>query len=152
MTLSGLIQNRWLNVALRYVLGFIFIYAAIGKIAQPEEFAKSIMYYRILPLAAVNVAAILIPWVELLAGLGLIGGVSIRGNAAIILGMLVMFSIAIAIALVRGLDISCGCFGTASASKIGWTRLGEDIAMIVGAWVVLKGQRHSDHISSSASQ
>jgi uncharacterized membrane protein YphA (DoxX/SURF4 family) len=137
MTFNDLIQHRWLTLALRYVLGFIFVYAAIEKIAVPEEFAKTILNYRILPLAAVNMFAVVLPWVELLAGLGLIAGISVRSNAAIILGMLIVFSIAIAIALVRGLDISCGCFGTASAAKVGWSRLGEDIAMIIGAWIVL---------------
>lgn len=152
MTLKAVIQNRWLNLVLRYVLGFVFVYAAIEKIAIPEEFAKAIMNYRILPLATVNLAAIVIPWIELLAGLGLIAGVSIRSNAVLILSMLVVFSIAIVIALVRGLDISCGCFGTASASKVGWARLGEDIAMIIGAWIVLNAHRQPQHVTSSPLQ
>jgi uncharacterized membrane protein YphA (DoxX/SURF4 family) len=140
--MKSIIENKLLNIALRYLLGFIFIYAAIEKIAVPEEFAKAIMNYRILPLPTVNMMAIVIPWVELLAGLGLIAGVSIRSNALLILSMLLVFFVAIAIALIRGLDISCGCFGTASVSKVGWARLGEDAAMIVGAWIVLHTSGH----------
>lgn len=138
MTLRSIFEHRWLNLILRYVLGIIFVYAAIEKIAVPEEFAKSIMNYRMLPLFSVNIVALLLPWTELLAGLGLIAGVSVRSNALLILGMLAVFSVAIVVALIRGLDISCGCFGTASASTIGWERLGEDIVMAIGALLLFQ--------------
>ena len=140
-TFNAIIENKWLNLSLRYVLGFIFTYAAIEKIAQPEEFARVIMNYRLLPLPSVNIVAIILPWIELLAGLGLIAGISIRSNAMLILFMLGIFSIAIVLALFRGLDISCGCFGTASAAKVGWMRLFEDIAMLAGAILLTLSRR-----------
>ncbi len=136
-TLNNFFGQQWLQLVLRYLIGFIFLYAAVEKIAQPEEFARAIMNYKILPLFSVNIAAIIFPWIELLAGLGLIARVQTRANALLIAAMLVIFSIAIAIALVRGLDISCGCFGTASASKVGLGRLFEDIAMLVSTLPLL---------------
>lgn len=135
-SLRNILANTWLQTTLRFVLGFIFVYAAIEKIAQPEEFAKAIMNYRILPIPSVNIAALVLPWVELLTGLALIGRVYVRSSSLLIIGMLVVFCIAIAAALIRGLDISCGCFGTAVASKVGWSRLIEDLAMLVGAGIV----------------
>lgn len=148
-TVKSIIENKWLNLLLRYVLGFIFVYAAIEKIAQPEEFAKAIINYRMLPLFSINSVAILLPWIELLAGLGLIAGVSIRGNSLLVLSMLAVFSVAVGIALLRGLDISCGCFGTASASKVGWAHLTENIGMLLGILVIYTSSHHNDPGTSS---
>lgn len=131
--MTAILSNKWLNLALRWALGFVFIYAAIEKIAQPELFARDIANYRLLPLLAVNIVAISLPWVELLVGLALIADVRRRGAALLIGAMLIVFIVAITAALARGLDISCGCFGTATASKVGWTRLVEDFAMLFAA-------------------
>ena len=67
--LENTIGHRYFLLGVRIVLGFIFIFASIEKIAQPEEFAKAITNYRLLPTPAVNLFAIVLPWVELLAGL-----------------------------------------------------------------------------------
>lgn len=138
--MSGSIQNilssRWLNLALRLVLGVLFVFAGVEKISQPEEFAKAITNYHILPSFSINILALVLPWVELLTGLALLTGVYIKGAALLQVAMLGLFFIAISLALARGLDISCGCFGTASASKIGWTHLLEDLAMLAGTIII----------------
>ena len=127
------IGHPYFLFGVRLVLGFIFIFASIEKIAQPEEFAKAITNYRLLPTPAVNLFAIVLPWVELLAGLFLILGLLVRGSSLLLTFLLSLFALAIAISLARGLDISCGCFGTASARKVGWTALGEDLLMLLGS-------------------
>lgn len=130
------LTNRWLLLAVRFVLGFIFVYAAMEKITQPAEFAKAIANYHFLPQLSVNLFALVLPWMELLAGLALIAGVHVRGSALLLAVLLTAFTCAVALALARGLDISCGCFGTTSASKVGWTHLLENIAMLAGAVLV----------------
>ncbi len=127
------IGHPYFLFGVRIILGFIFLYAAIEKIAQPEDFAKNITYYGLLPTALVNFFAILLPWVELLVGIFLIVGILIRSSSLLITFLLVLFTVAISISLVRGLDISCGCFGTASGRKVGWTALGEDLLMLAGS-------------------
>ncbi|MEK6569793.1 MAG: MauE/DoxX family redox-associated membrane protein [Bacteroidota bacterium] len=131
--LENTIGHRYFLLGVRIVLGFIFVFASIEKITQPEEFAKAITNYRLLPHAAVNLFAIGLPWVELLAGLFLILGLLVRGSSLLLTFLLSLFALAIAISLARGLDISCGCFGTASARKVGWTALGEDLLMLLGS-------------------
>ncbi len=125
--------NPYFLFGIRVILGFIFIFAAIEKIAQPEEFAKAILNYRLLAVPAVNIFAIILPWVELLAGLFILLGLLVRGSSFLLTFLLSLFGLAIAISLVRGLDISCGCFGTSDVRKVGWTTLGEDILMLVGS-------------------
>jgi putative oxidoreductase len=127
------ITNRYFLLAVRLLLGFLFIFASVEKISQPEEFAKAIMNYHLVFILAVNLLAILLPWIELLAGLFLLSGILVRASSLLLSLLLCMFALAISISIARGLDISCGCFGTMAARKVGWTALGEDALMLGGA-------------------
>jgi uncharacterized membrane protein YphA (DoxX/SURF4 family) len=124
--------NGWdWRYGLRLIVGGIFIVAALPKIADPAGFARDIHNYRLLPFALENVFALTLPWIELLAGLGLVLNIAPRGSSLIIGGLLVVFLVAIAQAVVRNLDIDCGCFGTNDASKTGWLALLRDAVFLV---------------------
>lgn len=112
-------KQRWLSLALismRVVLGCVFIFASWHKIVQPAEFARAIANYQLLPQALVNPAALLLPWVELVCGVGLLSGLLRRGSALILSILLLIFITALAISLFRGLNIHCGCFSSAIRS------------------------------------
>ena len=102
---------------MQIALGAIFVVAALPKIADPPSFAHMIYNYRILPGGLINLSALAMPWVELLAGLALILGVWVKPARWIITLMLVTFMIAIAINLGRDNAIDCGCFDTSAADK-----------------------------------
>ena len=108
------------NTALigRILLGAIFIYAGVSKILNPDQFAQAVMNYRIVPLVSVNLFAIVLPWLELVAGIFLLVGLFSVGSIVMIAVLMALFLGAIASALLRGLDISCGCFSTGGAHKI----------------------------------
>jgi uncharacterized membrane protein YphA (DoxX/SURF4 family) len=124
---------KWFNLLLRLVLGGLFVYAGVIKILDPAGFAKSISHFQILPHAQINLLAITLPWIEVLAGGLLIGGVWRRPSVLLIAGMLIVFIVAIGYAMHRGLNIECGCFGTKAGPKVGWTKIGENTAMLLGA-------------------
>ena len=105
----------WLAVPVRCYLGVLFVGACLHKIADPASFALDIATYDILPLAAINLVAIGLPWIELIAGVMLIVGWRVRGSSLVIAGMMVVFLVALCIALARGLDMSCGCFASQGA-------------------------------------
>ena len=109
--------HSWLAVPARWYLGVVFVIACLHKIAHPGSFALDVATYDIVPLQLVNLMAITLPWVELFAGLMLIIGFRTRGAALAISGMMVIFIAAIAIALAKGLDMSCGCFASQSAAE-----------------------------------
>ena len=111
------LTHPWLTIRVQIALGVIFIVAAVGKIADPPSFAHMIYNYRILPGGLINISALIMPWVELLAGLCLVIGVWTRPARWIITLMLVTFMIAITINLVRGNAIDCGCFDVSAANK-----------------------------------
>lgn len=128
-----------LSLAFRLVLGLVFIYASLDKIAHPLAFAENIAAYRLMPLSVINLMAITLPWIEIVSGVLLILGAFVRGNLAIINVLLLIFVVAISQALFRGLSLSCGCFETgAEAEALGRQTLYRDLVMLVmGAQIYL---------------
>jgi len=110
--LNRLIFHPAVITLLRVALGLVFIVASLDKIQNPENFATNIANYRLLPYQLINLSAIVLPWLEIITGTLLVLGVWIRAAATLTCGMLVLFILAISQALLRDLDISCGCFST----------------------------------------
>jgi rhodanese-related sulfurtransferase/uncharacterized membrane protein YphA (DoxX/SURF4 family) len=108
------ISMRVTALLARWVMAGIFIYASADKILNPAAFALDITNYRILPDAWVSVAALVLPWLELLLGLCLLAGCWLPGAVLAVNGLLVVFFAALAFNLARGLDVHCGCFGSAA--------------------------------------
>ncbi len=141
----------FLPLVLRLVLGGIFIAAGVTKIwpvqvhASPPfvtvssyapdvaGFADSILNYRVPPRVLTNLVAITLPWIEILAGAMLVLGLWKRASALVITVLMVVFLLAITQAVVRGLNIKCGCFGTVEGRKVGLIALAEDAAMFAAA-------------------
>ena len=126
-----LLSNKYLILVSRIVLGIVFIFAGEEKIASPDNFAVAISNYRIFPVFTLNIIAITLPWLEVVAGLLLIFGISIKENSAIIGTLMIAFTVLVFIALFRGLDIDCGCFGTSDAQKVGLFKIIENVGLIL---------------------
>ena len=71
---NNILCNSWIELAARWLLGATFIYASYSKILAPAVFAKIIYGYDLFPAMLINLFAILLPFVELIAGLALIIG------------------------------------------------------------------------------
>jgi uncharacterized membrane protein YphA (DoxX/SURF4 family) len=133
------------------VLGAIFVYASLDKIAHPAEFARIAYHYRILgPNQSVgpwlpNLLAVTLPWIEIVAGLFLISGLWRREAAGVVAVLLVAFVGAVSWALLHGIDIeNCGCFTVSAAGRrAGRNLLLEDLAMLAGAVVLCIGPEGS---------
>jgi uncharacterized membrane protein YphA (DoxX/SURF4 family) len=133
-----IIKNEFFLLAVRLFVGFVFVFAAVTKIASPEDFSQSIYNYKLLPLLLVNFFAIVLPWIELCAGILLIFGISVKENSAILFTLLSIFVAAIGISLLRGLDIECGCFGTADGSKVGYIKILENLGLLLLTGILFK--------------
>ena len=112
-----IINNRYTILVFRLIIGGIFIYASLDKIAYPEQFAKIVYNYKILPHSLINIFAIILPWIELLCGIFVIIGIFVESSSAILSMFLVVFIIALSVNFLRGLDINCGCFSTDPKGK-----------------------------------
>lgn len=129
--LNKLFTNKYFALLVRVVLGAVFIYSSLDKIGNMPDFAKVILNYKILPVELVNLLAIFLPWLELVIGLCLIIGKFERASLILYSALLVVFIIALSQALIRGLDISCGCFSVdpSTTSEV-WLRIIEDFIML----------------------
>ena len=125
----------------RIFLGFLFIYASLEKILQPEEFAKQVGYYKALPIGLENLLAIVLPWTELIVGICLLAGLFVDGAALLSIIMMLVFILAISQAMLRGIDITCGCFKvSADSEKLGLHTIIRDIIFLIMSFVVLNRQ------------
>jgi hypothetical protein len=118
-------------VASRIFIGGMFIYTGIIHLLDPAGLARAITNYQLLPFFSINIFAIILPFAELLAGTAILINRLERGGSLITSLMLATFTVAIAISLIRGLDISCGCFSTSpDAEKISWLYMIRDIVLL----------------------
>ena len=115
--MSGLLRHPRVHLLLRLGLGGFFVYASLDKIWDPAAFAKIVYQWQVVGPVASNLAAVTLPWIELLAGLLLVAGVWKRESALVIGLLLVVFLVAAASVMARGIDIeNCGCVSVAKAA------------------------------------
>lgn len=127
--------HSWLGIPCRIYVGVVFIMAAWHKALYPEVFAMSVAAYQVLPLQYINAMAIILPWFELVAAVTLISGLWTRASAWCMVGMNVMFIIALIMAIRAGTQMSsCGCFAAEAEEamkSIGWDYVYRDIGYLV---------------------
>ena len=115
--IKTLYDNSWIELAARWILGVTFVYASSNKILAPAVFAKIIYGYDLFPAVFINLIAIIVPFLELVAGLALIVGFYPRSAALIVNAMLLVFITALSINLLRGHEFDCGCFSINSGAQ-----------------------------------
>ena len=151
---------------LDFVLAGIFIFAGLSKIldldrliadlqqlqfasasadlrnlslASPAEFASGIDNFKILPWPVSVALAFYLPWLEIFCALALVFRFLYSGALAILSASIVAFTLAILAAKVRGLDITCGCFGHASQHWSFPAHLATNLAILTGLVVLWFG-------------
>jgi rhodanese-related sulfurtransferase/uncharacterized membrane protein YphA (DoxX/SURF4 family) len=131
--------GRVIFLVSRLFLGGIFAYASLDKILRPAPFAEIVFNYQMLPDLLVNLAAILLPWIELLVGLILIAGIWLPGALLISNLLLLVFFSSLVFNMMRGLDIDCGCFtssvGPSSGGNMMWYLLRDGFFLLVGGFL-----------------
>ena len=99
----------WLYKIVRWALGTVFIYAGGSKLLAPEIFAVLIDAYGMVPENLLMPLAVLLPVLEVVAGIGLL--FEIKGSLSAISGLLVLFIAILTHGIHMELDVDCGCFG-----------------------------------------
>ena len=115
----------------RLAVGGVFIYASLDKLAHPQAFAEAIDHYRLVPYPLLHPSALLLPMVEFVLGAALVLGIWRRGAALLSGVLLIVFVAAIASALARSLDISCGCFNTDGGHGVGLALIWRDLGLLL---------------------
>jgi len=143
-------NNRTFLLLIRLILGIVFVYASIDKIIDPSKFSNTIDNYHISPYVLNNLAALVIPWLELIIGLFLILGIFLNGSSFIAIILLVFFIFILVQALFRGINVNCGCFDLDvsdledSQLRIKMIRrIVEDILFLGLAFIINKGNKEN---------
>ena len=127
----------WLVLVLRVAIGAIFIVAGASKVGQPALFAAQIAGFRILPEALIAPLAVMLPYWEIVLGALLVAGLFTRIAATVGVVLLAVFDLAIASAVVRGMSVSCGCFGPNDATVTTWAEVARDAIFVALALVIV---------------
>jgi uncharacterized membrane protein YphA (DoxX/SURF4 family) len=133
----GILGHRGLIAVCRVAIGLIFAFAALAKLGDLQGFAAQVHNFRLVPVPLENLLAMTLPWIELVAALALVLGIRARPAAALAFGLMAVFTVAVALALARGLDIECGCFGTADASRVGLSKIAQNLGMAAIAFLAI---------------
>jgi uncharacterized membrane protein YphA (DoxX/SURF4 family) len=162
---SQALRSPRLHLVVSLLLGLVFIYASLSKIAEPPAFARIVYQWQTLGPVPSNLLAVTLPWIELLAGLLLVVGVWRRDAAAVVAVLLIVFMGAAIGVLARGVDVdNCGCTSVAAASTaptwppdwmrgVGWFLIVRNLVLLAGALVLVFVQpRGSDATVSEASE
>ncbi|MGD9503794.1 MAG: MauE/DoxX family redox-associated membrane protein [Syntrophobacteraceae bacterium] len=125
----------------RIFLGAVFVFASIDKIIHPADFAQIIKNYQILPVTLITLAAVVLPWLEMILGVAIIAGVWLPGALALANALLASFFAALLFNVARGLDIHCGCFSSTPTSgkpHMLWYVLRDSSFLLVGMYLLFQ--------------
>jgi uncharacterized membrane protein YphA (DoxX/SURF4 family) len=155
----SLLRHPLFQLVLRVALGGFFVYASLDKIANPAGFAKIVYQWQVLGPVPSNLLAIVLPWVELVAGLALVAGFWRREAALVIALMLAMFLGAAASVMARGIDVeNCGCTSVQKGAEpsffrgVGWFLVGRNLLMLASALVLVAVPPRTEEKEAMAAQ
>lgn len=129
--------RRWGALGLRLLLAAVFIYAGAVKAPWPRRFALDVESYRLVSPGIAYAVALYLPYLEIVAGLGLLVRRVAPGATLLLATLTAFFLTALVSAWVRGLEIRCGCFGAgeAAAADYPWWVLRDGLLLAACALV-----------------
>lgn len=143
-------------VPLRIGLGSIFLAAAWFKLrppkndfalSGPQDFSNAIKAFKLgLPDFGVRFATSAVPWTEAICAVLLILGLWTRAAAALIAAMTTLFTVLVASAIMRDLNIKCGCFGERGlicSGPVDWCKVLENGLLIAAALALMLTRTHA---------
>jgi hypothetical protein len=131
----------------RLGLGGILLYAGVVKLFEQQAFSVAIANYDLLPKSIIPFFAMTIPCVEMLTGLSLLFDIGVMVSAWVSLFLFATFGAAVTSALIRGLDIGCGCFDTEEGAAIGIHTLAIEAACMGASLLVILSARKAGWIA-----
>jgi uncharacterized membrane protein YphA (DoxX/SURF4 family) len=129
-------------IALRLLLASVFLVAGVAKLADRSGSRGAVVGFGV-PERLAGVAGLGLPVCELAIAVALIVSGVARFGALAALLLLVVFVVGISVALARGIDAECHCFGQLHSVAVGWLTLARNMLLAaIAGFVVLAGWRH----------
>lgn len=127
---------KYLIFALRVAMGGVLLVAGALKVPNPTALASTIAGFQLVPSAAAGPMGVFLPWFEMLLGGYLVVGYLTRAAAWVAFSEFAIFAGAIASVVVRGIHISCGCFGQGDTAPASWVDVVRDLLLAAVAMMV----------------
>lgn len=121
------------NSVFQLALGLLFFASGVSKFLRLRSIQITVENYRLLPASAVPLFARMLAPAELAAGLLLLFSIWLPVYQlawVLTVGLLLMFSFAIASVLARGLEIPCGCGLLLNGHVITRATLGRNLVLL----------------------
>jgi hypothetical protein len=140
-------QWRFFDGIISWMIGMALIFSAVPHLGNPYFFLGSVYAYQMLAPGLGQIIAIILPVMQLLVAVCLIGRVFLNAAHLAAFVMLTTFVVVQSTAFLRGLNISCGCFGPEHDTPIGWFTLSLIVLLftlsVVRNFPILLGVRNS---------
>ena len=124
-------------VSVRLFLGAVFLISAASKLGAPRQFAHDVQQYRLLPRPLASAFGYVLPYAELAAAALLLTGFYTDWAALGVAAMLIVFMIAVSVAMARKLNLTCSCFGLLYRERVGWSTQIRDAILLALALFIL---------------
>lgn len=123
------------------VLGLMLAVSGALKMKSPGATVDAIRAFRLPRLFHARWVAYLLPFGEVILGLGLMlaSGWLLRVIGVLASALLVVFTVLVGGVLRRKEDVSCNCFGSLSAARIEWPMLVRNVLLTMAALFVALG-------------
>jgi hypothetical protein len=106
------------RLVLQLALGGVFLVSSAGKVRHPVAFMRGVTEYRMLPVPLASAfGAVLIP-AEAFVALALLSGLASGVALPLSTGLLLVFSVAVAVNLRRHRDMLCHCYGSLKGDRL----------------------------------
>ncbi len=139
-------------LAARLFLGAVFLMSAVPKLAAPRQFANDVQQYGILPRPLASAFGYALPYAELTAAALLLMGFYTDWAAIGVAVMLVVFMIAVGMAMIRKLNLTCSCFGLLYRERVGWSTQIRDAILLALALFILVAENGGPTIADMLSE
>jgi peroxiredoxin len=129
-------------LVLRLLLACVFLIAGVAKLVDLVASRRAVAEFGV-PERLAGVVGVGLPVCELLVAVALIPSGSARFGALGAWFLLSVFAVGIVVALRRGTQADCHCFGQLHSAPIGWRTFARNVALAaLAGFVVLAGWRH----------
>ena len=151
MISSTLSVEAFVVLAARLSLGIFFLPSALGKLANQRSFIRGVIAYQILPKRIARIFGRVLPWIELILALALLGGIALVITGLATACLLICFIAAVIINLRRGREIACSCYGIAGTQMISWGTVARNVLLLLLVTPIVELAPNNvrlDHLSS----
>jgi len=144
---KDILYGNGITSSIRIVLGLMFVFSGYFKALDPGSFGGVVKMYNILPEVMAPYAAIIVPCLELIAGLGLLVGFRIKSSALVLMVLMAMFTVFISVNVYRGERFDCGCFelkrlGIGISEDVSFKLVVRDLIILFFIGLVFAADRH----------